>query len=148
LSRAGPVADNAGMGEIRIRINRHVVGAAAAVSLLAAAVLWGLKFQAETEAAQWDGALGPCTRIGLFLAAVWIALPRSARSIDVPLKAVVIVAAGFVGIVLRPRLFVPVTVVVGILVFVLMPRNSASAQRQLARKYRKERTEESSSTKE
>jgi len=130
------------MGDIRIRINRHVVGAIAAVCLLAAGVLWVLRFLAETEIAEWDGALGPCTRIGLFLGAVWIALPRSSRSIDVPLKVLVVVVAGLIGIVVRPRVFLPVTVVVGILVFVLMPRNSAGAQRRLARKYRKERNDE------
>jgi hypothetical protein len=54
----------------------------------------------------------------------------------VPLKVLVLVVAGLVGIVLRPRLFLPVTVVVGLLVLVLMPRNKASLQQKLARKYR------------
>jgi hypothetical protein len=136
------------MGEYRIRINRLVVGLASAGCLLAAAVLWVLKFQAESDDSQWDGMLGPCTRIGLFLGAVWIALPRSSRSVAVPLKVLVLVAAGFVGIVLRPRLFIPVTVVVGLLLLVLMPRNTASLQQRLARKYRKEKSDESVSKKE
>jgi di/tricarboxylate transporter len=136
LSRIRPVTDNTGMSDLRIRINRLGVGVVAGLCLLAAAVLWVLRFQTGADESRWDGALGACTRIGLFLGAVWIALPRTSRSIDVPLKVLVLVVAGLVGIVLRPRLFLPVTIVVGLLVLVLMPRNKASLQQKLARKYR------------
>jgi len=124
--------------ETRIPINRHLVGFAAFLCLGGAAVLWMIHPESGPEENTWELLKSACTRVGLVMAALWIALPRTGSSVEVSPKVLLAGLAAFVGAVLRPRFVIPLLLILAVLTVILRPREKNRRQHELRRKYRKE----------
>ncbi len=127
------------MNATRITISRPMVGVCAALCLGGAVVLWILypsMSSNDENLQQWIMLKAACTRIGLVMGAMWLALPRGGRQVEVSPKAFVVGFIAFVGLVLRPKFFLPLLVAVAILAVILRPRDKNRAKEKLARWYR------------
>ena len=139
------------MNDSRITVNRPMVGIIALLCLVGAAGMWIFELQSagdssaaasadeESESAtQWPLILAAFTRIGLVMGALWIALPRGQRNVEVSPKAFIIGLGAIIGVVVRPRFFIPLLIVLAVLAKVLRPKDKNREQQDLARKYRAE----------
>lgn len=127
------------MDETRITISRVMVGVCAALCLSGAVVLWIVfpEANAEDEADQkWTMLKAACTRIGLVMGALWLALPRDGRQVEVSPKAFLAGFLAFVGVVLRPKVVLPLLAVLAVIAVLLRPREKNRTSEKLARWYR------------
>ena len=112
------------MSDGKITINRTLVGVLAIGCLTAAAAIWIFAPTTEGED-NWDMWKGAFTRVGLLMSAFWLALPTSGREAAwanvTPMTFIGILLA-IAGIAARPKVVVPVLIVLTVLGFVLRPR--------------------------
>lgn len=106
----------------RIALDRQLVGGGAVLCLVAAAVVW---FFEPDLMGKREMVLGGCVRIGLFLTAVWIAMPSRSREAAwarvTPWTFLGLVLL-LVGVVLRPKQVLPVLFLLAIVGWFLRPR--------------------------
>lgn len=106
----------------KIPVNRTLVGVIAFVCLAAAAGLWIVHGNDEN----WSMWKAGFTRAGLLMTAFWFALPSKKRNAAwtgvTPRTLLGLVLAG-AAIVARPRVFLPVFAVFGVIAFLLRPRH-------------------------
>lgn len=109
------------MNDVTLKINRLMIGIAAAVCLSIA----GYGFSQLAPREDWPQWLGALIRIGLMLAAVWLASAKwfgAKGSVEVSLKTLVAIIAVLVALSLRPRIAVPAIGVIAGLWFIVRPR--------------------------
>lgn len=112
---------------IRISVNRKLVGLCAALCLGGAGFLWYRWSPGGTgriAAEQGTALLAALTRVGLVLAALWIALPPTGQ-VDISPRVLVVGFAALVGVALRPKFFIPLLLALAVLAFLLRPRKKA-----------------------
>ncbi|MFP6765920.1 MAG: hypothetical protein VB858_19980 [Planctomycetaceae bacterium] len=107
---------------VKVTVNRPLVG----IISLCCLIPWGylmLRYpQAEGDLKMFMGAL---LRVGLLMGAFWYALPtknRPAAWAQVSPRTFVAMLAAVIGIVARPRIFVPLLGVLAVVGFFLRPR--------------------------
>ena len=109
------------MSQGKIAINRTLVGVLALVCLAAAAGIWRFA-PSEDNWKLWQGAF---TRVGLLMSAFWIALPSGDREAAwanvTPLTFAGIILA-VAGVAARPKIAVPVLIVLTVIGFLVRPR--------------------------
>lgn len=113
------------MTQDKTTVSRPMVGCLSLVCLTAGAALWIASQSGSTgsdEAPIWPGAF---IRVGALLAAFWLALPSRGREAAwarvSPLSMAGFVLA-IVGLAIRPKIAVPILIVLAIAAFVLRPR--------------------------
>ena len=109
------------MNDAKIAINRTLVGVLALSCLGAAVAIW-VYAPTGTDWMLWRGAF---TRVGLLLAAFWLALPsghREAAWANVTPMTFIGILLAIAGVAARPKVAVPVLIVLAVLGFVLRPR--------------------------
>lgn len=115
----------------KIPINRPLVGVIAAICLIVAGILeWQITVE---QFAQKEAATGAFMRVGLLMFAFWLALPskkRDAAWANVSPWFFVGLILAIVGVALRPKIAVPLIVVLSIIGFVLRPRNKKRVPRR------------------
>jgi len=106
----------------KVTVSRPMVG----IISLSCLTGWGyflIRFpNAEGDLLLWQGSL---LRVGLLMGAFWFALPtknREAAWARVSPRTFVGMIAAVIGIVARPRIFVPLLCVLAVFVFFLRPR--------------------------
>lgn len=127
LSTLTRLADNSGMSNQTVSINRPLVGIIALVLLLAAGLLTG--FGSEGVQGLWAGA---CLKVGLVMGAFWLALPSITRQAEFGQASwyALLTTIGLALAVAKTR--VPLSVVIPALIAavlflrILGPRRSAS----------------------
>lgn len=139
--------DNGGMNDTRITVSRPLVGICALVCLVGAVGVWVFEPPPTRDAnsaadagesastTQWPLIQAAFTRVGLVVGALWIALPTGRRNVEVSPKAFVIGLGAIVGVVVRPRFFLPLLIVLAVLAKILRPKDKNRQQAELARQY-------------
>ncbi len=110
----------------KVTINRTLVGVLALICLISAAAIWLSRRDAgdtDTNARMWQAAF---TRVGLVMAAFWIALPskgREAAWANISKQSLVVILLGLVALTrLKLQIVLPAVVVLLILGSILRPR--------------------------
>jgi uncharacterized membrane protein len=109
------------MGDTKITINRTLVGVLALGCLLAAVAIW----IGAPDDKQWTMWCAAFTRVGLLMSAFWIALPygnRDAAWANVTPWTFLGIILSVVGVAARPRVAIPILIVLAVVGFVLRPR--------------------------
>ncbi len=109
------------MSDTKITINRPLVGVLALGCLLAAAAIL-IGAPDDNKWTMWRGAF---TRVGLLMSAFWLALPygsRDAAWANVTPWTFLGIMLAVAGVAARPRVAVPILIVLAIVGFVLRPR--------------------------
>lgn len=109
------------MSDQKIEINRTLVGISALVCLLTAGTLLAV-YPSDDSWVYWQGAF---VRVGALMSALWLALPsgkRQAAWTNVSPTTFLGVILAVFGIAFRPKVAVPLIIVVAIIGFVLRPR--------------------------
>lgn len=118
------------MSNQTVTLNRPLVGVIALVCLCAFAVLrFGVE-ETNENYQLWASAFG---RVGLVMGALWIALPtkgRPAAWAEVSSNTFLGLLLAVIGIAWRPKVAIPVVIVVGILALVLKPRSKYRPPRE------------------
>lgn len=127
--------------ELRIKINRLLIGGLAVLCLASAAAIWFSNPDADPSESRLAGMLGALIRVGLVLGALAIALPAG-RSVNVTIKTIIIGLAALTGVALRPRIVIPILIVLAVVAFLIMPRKKGWLVERLSRKYRRESPKE------
>ncbi len=107
----------------KIPINRNLVGIISIACFLLAGYLY--QFVTVEEFAQQKVATGAFMRVGLLMFAFWLALPhknREAAWANVSPWVFVGLISAVVGVAWRPKIAVPIIVILSIFGFVLRPR--------------------------
>ncbi len=105
----------------KVAVNRHLVGLLALMCLVAAGIIL-LGFGNNLQLRQWGSAF---LRVGLVLAAFWIALPtryRDAAWAEVNPLVIPGFVVAFLLLAYRPRIGIPILVVAAVFGFLLRPR--------------------------
>jgi len=113
--------------DYRIPVNRNLVGLCAVLCLATAGGIWLSDPDAGPTENRWAAILAACVRVGLVMAALWFAMP-SRKEFYVSPKVFLISFVALVGIVLRPRVAIPLLIVLAVLAFFLRPRNKSRKQ--------------------
>lgn len=118
------------MSKNKITLNRPLVGIIALVCLCAFVGLWFAGDETSENPKLWAAAFG---RVGLLMGALWLALPtrdRPAAWAEVSSNTFLGLVLAVIGIAWRPKVAIPVVVVLGILALVLKPRDKYRPPRQ------------------
>ncbi|MFQ5734987.1 MAG: hypothetical protein ACE5KM_23890, partial [Planctomycetaceae bacterium] len=143
------------MNDARITVSRPMVGICALICLLGAAGVWVFEPRpaADSEhtanaeksqsasSTQWSLIKGAFTRVGLVMGALWIALPSGRRRVDVSPKALLVGLVAVVGVVVKPRFFIPLLIVMAVLAKILRPKEKNRKQASLTENTGLNRTE-------
>lgn len=110
----------------KVTINRTLVGVLALICLLSAVAIWLTRqdaANADTNATMWQAAF---TRVGLVMAAFWIALPskgREAAWANISKQSLVVILLGLVALTrLKLQIVLPAVAVLLVLGSILRPR--------------------------
>ncbi len=114
-----------------IPINRTLVGVISVVCLITAGCLH--QFVTIEQFAQKVAATGAFMRVGLLMFAFWLALPtrtRDAAWANVSPWVFVGLIAAIVGVAVRPKIAIPLIVVLAVFGFIVRPRNKKRSSRR------------------
>jgi len=106
----------------KLPVNRALVGFLTLACLGAVLVLW---FFAPEDDKRWRLILAALVRVGCLMAAFWLALPtrhRKAAWADVSPTTFVGILLAIVGVAVRPRIAIPILIVLVFIGLVLRPR--------------------------
>lgn len=117
--------------ETRTTVSRPLVGVIAIALLIAATVLWLWPGDSTGAVMTWRAA---CLRIGIVMAALWLALPTGSRPAawaNLSVRSVVVLVLAAAAVLRIPvRVFMPLAVVTMALSFVLRPRSPKRPERR------------------
>lgn len=131
------------MSEYKIDISRPLVGALALICLTAWIGIW-LTWPNDEDWKLWQAGF---MRVGLVMSAFWLALPgknRPAAWTSVSPKTLIGLLLAIVGIVLRPRLMIPLLLVLAVVGYFLRPRERGPRMKSRPRRRRAPRETTSS----
>tara|TARA_R110002111_G_scaffold126741_5_gene191487 strand:- start:73482 stop:73841 length:360 start_codon:yes stop_codon:yes gene_type:complete len=115
----------------KIPINRALVGVISVGCLITAGCLH--QFVTVEQFAQKVAATGAFMRVGLLMFAFWLALPtrnRDAAWANVSPWVFVGLILGIVGVAVRPKIAIPLIVILAVLGFFLRPRDRKRSSRR------------------
>lgn len=116
-------------GEKKPAVNRNLVGVLTLLCLGAAVGLW---IYAPEESSRFELLQAAFVRVGCLLAAFWIALPGGGRAAaweNLSPGALIGILLAIVGVAVRPKVAVPILIVLVVIGFVLRPRKKPRGRR-------------------